>query len=262
MSKLFDDIKDLRDHEVEIALNRARPVKLPPRHAHPIVAGLPVVADYKKLVASIRSDGQQYAVAMHQGYIWEGRARYDACVEIGLVPKVFVLRENPIKFLLRRDYRRYATPADREALFERLSKLNGKDWEVKEEAYRKDWVSIERDIFRKLKKIKKPCAVCGLGKEYSHAHHLIPLSLQYDLGVTDASHEYECLCPVHHQLMHRMIGSMVTGSRVEYFSRSGGWLDKKKERESAAAFVVFDRGLALLSAIGGFPRAGNWHLIP
>lgn len=213
-------------------------------------------------MSSIRSDGQRFAVAMHQGYIWEGRARYDACVEIGLVPKVFVLRENPIKYLLRRDYRRYAAGAESEAVFEQFSNLNSKDWKAKEESYRKDWLTIERANFQKLKKNKRPCAVCGLGKEYSHAHHLIPLTLQYDLGVTDASHEYECLCPVHHQLLHRMIASMVTGAGRRDFTRSTGWLDKKKERENIAAFAVFDRGLALLSALGGFPRAGNWHLIP
>jgi len=65
------------------------------------------------------------------------------------------------------------------------------------------WVNIARKTFAPSR--RECCAVCKRFKSLTHAHHLIPLSIQFDRGfdIPDTNHVW--LCPNHHAAVHVLI---------------------------------------------------------
>jgi hypothetical protein len=49
------------------------------------------------------------------------------------------------------------------------------------------------------------CVVCGKFKGVTQAHHVVPLTAQYDRGYVEPDHEYVWMCPNHHTLLHLFI---------------------------------------------------------
>lgn len=69
---------------------------------------------------------------------------------------------------------------------------------------RKDaWIEQARREFTPSE--RRPCAVCGKLALVSHAHHIVPLSDQYDRGFDRPDHSHEWLCPNHHALVHLLL---------------------------------------------------------
>jgi len=64
----------------------------------------------------------------------------------------------------------------------------------------KKWVLRARSVF--LPGNREPCFVCGKYVEVVHAHHIYPLSMQYDNGITAPIHDFIWLCPTHHAAVH------------------------------------------------------------
>lgn len=62
---------------------------------------------------------------------------------------------------------------------------------------------------------KQPCNICGGHVAVVHAHHLAPIGLQFDAGMTDAIQAFSWLCPSHHSLVHLAIESALRGERAE-----------------------------------------------
>ncbi len=50
-----------------------------------------------------------------------------------------------------------------------------------------------------------PCHVCMFTFDLSHAHHVIPLSVQCDAGYQTPNHERVWLCPNHHAMVHYLL---------------------------------------------------------
>lgn len=65
------------------------------------------------------------------------------------------------------------------------------------------WIRAARASFKPVD--RDNCAVCGMYKEISQAHHLLPLDIQYEIGLRDACHKFVWLCPNHHAIVHRNI---------------------------------------------------------
>lgn len=79
---------------------------------------------------------------------------------------------------------------------------------------RGDWIKVARTEFQELVRgRRKPCVVCGKHREFAHAHHSFPLSLQFECGLEEAVHDYQWLCPVHHKDVHVLLSGYLLGSR-------------------------------------------------
>lgn len=75
---------------------------------------------------------------------------------------------------------------------------------LKERQQTKDrWIADARREF--VSSSREPCRVCGRFLAVTHAHHVIPLSLQYDSGKKRANHDHVWLCPTHHAVVHVLL---------------------------------------------------------
>lgn len=68
---------------------------------------------------------------------------------------------------------------------------------------KKRWVQDARATFRPSP--RRACDVCGKYKSLTAAHHLTPLSMQFDRGRTEPSSAHAWLCPTHHTAVHILI---------------------------------------------------------
>lgn len=268
-SDLYSDVKSLSDHELRLTIGAARRPSIPYRSVHPIVAQFPSVGDaeYQALLEDIRKNGQRKAVCMFQGMIWDGRARYDACVALGLVPRVWSFnRGDPTIYLLERHRDRFGLPRtpERTAALALLDKIESKEWKAEAVKRRDEWIADARRGFaERHRMVPQPCAVCGLAGEYSHAHHSLPLSVQYSLGVDEPVQDHDWLCHVHHKLIHQRIGAHLIGSR-QYAGDDYAYRYKSPEdagRAAAALDAVFEKARRLFVDVGGVPVRGNWAML-
>lgn len=74
-------------------------------------------------------------------------------------------------------------------------------------ARRQIWVATARLAFDPGPRC--PCAVCLQYGSITEAHHIYPLSLQFDDGLAQPVQEFCWLCPTHHSLMHEIIQSLM-----------------------------------------------------
>lgn len=68
---------------------------------------------------------------------------------------------------------------------------------------RQIWIAAARRIF--VPGDREPCWVCGKFKSIAQAHHVVPLTAQYDRGFEVPDGEYLWLCPNHHAMAHMFI---------------------------------------------------------
>lgn len=86
------------------------------------------------------------------------------------------------------------------------------------------WIAVSRRIFSPGD--RQPCYVCEKFKSITQAHHVIPLTSQYDRGFKYPDQEYVWLCPNHHTMAHLYIP---TGER----SRAVPMIRARSETTSA-----------------------------
>lgn len=264
---LFADVKGASEHELQVAIGAVKPAKVTYRSVHPVMRTFPDVsnAEYGKLHDSIRQHGQQRAICLFEGMIWDGRARFAACLDLGIVPRVRILRrECPIVYVLRRHTDRFGLPSTeaRRVALVTLNRIEAPDWKAAAAKNRADWINQARVDFQRAWRRAEPCAVCGLASEYSHAHHSLPLSLQYEFGVDEPLQDHDWLCHVHHKLVHRKIAARLIGTR--YWegrdTRSLYGSDDAFLAAGAALDVVLAKAERLFADIGGVAPAGNWRM--
>jgi hypothetical protein len=68
---------------------------------------------------------------------------------------------------------------------------------------REAWIAASRRIYSPGD--RRPCHVCGKFRSITQAHHVIPLTAQYDRGFKLPDQESEWLCPNHHTMVHLYI---------------------------------------------------------
>lgn len=266
-SDLYQDVKSLNDHELQLTIGSIRPPKVPWRSIHPVVRQFPQLSDteYDKLRTDILAKGQRKAICMYQGMIWDGRARYDICIDLGLLPKIRTLRRgDPIVYLMHR-HDRFGLPStpERHAAVDLLRKVYTDEWKKQAQEQRAEWIEQARADFQRRWLSPQKCAVCELSAEYSHAHHSLPLNVQFDYGVHEPIQEYDWLCPVHHNLVHRRISAELLGTRDyggdDYSYRYGK--DAFKRQFAARSLEnVIAKASRLFAEIGGVSPRGNWSM--
>ena len=68
---------------------------------------------------------------------------------------------------------------------------------------RSTWYQLARDGFSPGR--REPCRVCGRYGSLAHAHHLIPLSVQWAERRLRVDQRHAWLCPTHHSAVHVLI---------------------------------------------------------
>ena len=226
---------------------------------HPLTGQFPSVttAWYKKLKRDIRANGQKRPIALYEGMVWDGRARLMACGDLGLKPKVRILRpkDQPVAYLLYR-HDRYGEPdtTERKAALDVLWRTIHDDWIADFKRRRSEWLREARNDFKAIvpKRVQN-CEVCNNHAEFVHAHHTLPLSVQFELGLTLPVHDFSWLCPTHHRHVHMMISVYITNTRSGDFldhipdHRVDDWLGVEK---------VFGKSMKLFEEYGGMSQNG------
>lgn len=71
---------------------------------------------------------------------------------------------------------------------------------------RREWMAMARRKFRPGK--RQPCEFCGMFRSISEAHHIEPLSNQFDRhgGECRPNQKYVWLCPNHHAVADALSG--------------------------------------------------------
>lgn len=237
----------------------------PKRYVHPALRGFPDIPEdaEARLESDIKLNGQQRPVSLYQGYVFDGRARYRCCLRLRLTPKVQVVRlQDPVLRLIQRnDYERYGDPgsAERKKVVRDLSPFFDSKWKRDYLDRRAQFIADSRDRFKDLHRwaYPEPCAVCGLSRDYSHAHHSLPLSYQFDLGFEEADQTFDWVCGVHHTLLHRLVNREIIGS-----GKSVPFADNRLP-EIQKALRLVGRALEIFVAAGGTPaRDRNGMLSP
>lgn len=186
---------------------------------HPVAAALPPIGDaaFAALVANVETKGQTLPIVLYEGMIWDGRARYRACLNLGLKPWLVPLRgSDPADFYIVSNYGRVGLPgsATRKSITAILLKAGSPEGRKEGRARRSAWIRQARREFEELvRNEREPCAVCKQHIDFVHAHHAFPLSLQFECGVDQAVHKYQWLCPVHHRRVHILLGGYLLGTR-------------------------------------------------
>src|SRR5690606_38279153 len=62
------------------------------------------------------------------------------------------------------------------------------------------WILAARKAFRPEDRFW--CAICDGYDDITHAHHVLPLSRQFDIGLVEPEQTHVWLCPNHHILVH------------------------------------------------------------
>ena len=73
------------------------------------------------------------------------------------------------------------------------------------------WIARARAVFEPS--VRSGCYVCGKHRSITQAHHVIPLSDQYDRGFKDSDWEHVWLCPNHHVIVHLFLSD--GGSKLD-----------------------------------------------
>lgn len=184
---------------------------------HPVVAAFPPRegAAFATLLRDMEARGQRLPIGLYDGKIWDGRARYAACIKLDIKPWLVPLpRAELVELYIRLNYERAGEPnsTERKAFVATLMKVG--DTEKSAAVRRAEWIKTARAEFQAfVRDGREPCVVCGKHREFAHSHHSFPLSLQFECGVEDAIHDYQWLCPVHHKDVHVLLSGYFLGSR-------------------------------------------------
>lgn len=221
---------------------------------HPFSLRLPSATEdeFQSLKADIKVRGLRRPIALLDGMVWDGRARLRALSELDMPAKFRLLRhaDDPILYLMMRNASRCGAPnsGERAAYVSLLSPVEAPGWRAAVQQRRTEWISKARREFRNIVGRPQPCAVCARHEEFVHAHHCLPLKVQFDLGLANADHEHDWLCPTHHRHIHMMIGVYMTGTR------EGDFLDHVPDDRVTEWFQIEDvyrRGEDLFRIYGG-----------
>lgn len=99
------------------------------------------------------------------------------------------------------------SPSQRAMLAVRINEV-GRQIGAERRANKREWIAAARVAFDPGR--REPCRVCGKYRSLSQAHHVVPLAIQYDMGVAEPDQQAVWLCPTHHAAIHILIGQVVS----------------------------------------------------
>lgn len=188
-------------------------------NVHPVVSMMHPSSPARRaaLLRDMSQYGQRVPIVLVDGMIWDGRARYEICRELGLTPWLVPLRgKGPIELYIYANMQRAGAPNSptRLAMIEELSAIFDSRTVAEMGSRRDRWLRAARAEFKREWPLNpEPCLVCGQHTAFAHAHHQFPLAVQYECGVDQPSHDHDWLCPVHHQRVHMFLSGYLLGAR-------------------------------------------------
>ncbi len=143
----------------------------------------------------------------------DGRNRFKACEELGVKPEFLEYAgNNPLSDVISWNLkRRHLSESQRAIIAANVLKYQ-KSIKDEKQIVKNNWIKSARKSFNAGE--KQACHVCEKYKSVAHAHHIIPLSIQFDLGFPLPDQSYVWLCPNHHALAHLYIESLVNNIGV------------------------------------------------
>lgn len=186
---------------------------------HPIIADMPALTpeEYVALRADIEARGQEVPIVLHEGMIWDGRARYDICRDLKRDPWLVPLRrEHASTVYVNANLRRLGAPSspERAAFVAAIGRCYDKEHLDSVAQKRRAWLSQARADFAAFgRSPRRACEVCESHTDFVHAHHSFPLALQFECGVVDPYQDHQWLCPVHHNRVHMFLSGYLLGAR-------------------------------------------------
>jgi hypothetical protein len=245
--------------DIRAAWSASLPLRWHYPEVHPAVRQFPFLpnAEFESLAADIRQRGMRCPIALYEGKVIDGRARLAVAEQLGLQPKYWIVRrKDPVIFLIQR-HNRFGAPKtpERHAALALVDEFDRGKAAAK--SARKDWIAAARREFRTLVARPEACAVCGRHIEFVHAHHRLPLNIQFDMGIDEPDHAHDWICPVHHRMVHAYISVYMIGSR------DGDFLDGIPDHlapEWGGSEAIYARGHKLFESYGGQIHSwARWH---
>ncbi len=233
-------------------------------HIHPIAKQFVPISNMRRaaLARDISAYGQRVPIVLLDGMIWDGRARYEICIETGRAPWLVPLRgKGPLEFYIYANISRTGEPSspERQVLIDRLGNVFSNTHNAEMILRRSVWLRSARAEFDRLERTAPAnCSVCTQHRDFAHAHHLFPLALQYECGVDEAIHDHAWLCPVHHKKVHILLSGYLTGTRDLSFLDS---IPDEYATEWLAIEKIAQSGIDLCTAALGkddFDRKGRF----
>lgn len=179
---------------------------------HPLADIFPLIegAEFDALVADIAAHGLREPVTLLEGMVLDGRARLGACERIGLVPRFEEFGgADPLGFVLERNRSRYSA-SQRAMAAARLVSASRRERDKRQEA-KSGWIERARAEFAPGSRCA--CEICGKYSGLTEAHHLVPLTAQFESGAVVPIQEFGWLCPTHHAAVHLSINALI-GNRA------------------------------------------------
>jgi len=115
-----------------------------------------------------------------------------------------------------------------------------------EDIARAIWLGAARQTF--VAREREACCVCGKYRWLTQAHHLVPLTMQYDAGLAVPIQDYAWLCPTHHVAIHLLIANVVAAYERRITPSALQMLGESEPSEIAALFKLVDAFTALYYA--------------
>jgi hypothetical protein len=163
--------------------------------------------EYAQLEKNIIADGCRDPLVVFNNTLVDGHNRYEICVKHDL-PFIFLEKDFSSKdaaklwMIDNQKGRRNLTDGWKFQLSQNKKDILLGMGRAKQKE-KNAWIINARSKIPVLK--KEACYVCGKFLSISEAHHIYPLSNQYDDGVDISINDYVFLCPNHHTLQHIMI---------------------------------------------------------
>lgn len=162
------------------------------------------------LEQSLLSEGCRDAIVLWNDTVIDGHNRFQICQKHGIkfstVSREFDDRTEAKIWIIKNqfnrrnlsDYVRVTLALKLKSFFTEKAKEN--------QAQKNKWIDNARLSLEKTE--RQNCFVCGDYKPFCQAHHLIPLSEQYDMGFKEPDNSHIWLCPTHHIIIHTFMNGI------------------------------------------------------
>lgn len=112
---------------------------------------------------------------------------------------------------------------------------------------KEQWIAKARKEFKPSE--RDNCFVCGKYKNLTHAHHLIPLSVQYNFRVSVPLQEHEWLCPTHHTMIHLLFDDRFKRTKWEFKDLKLKYLSDVPEIETEMIVRIYNKTTQAIKGI-------------
>lgn len=90
------------------------------------------------------------------------------------------------------------------------------------------WIALARAKF--VTSERQNCYICRKWRAITQAHHIIPLSIQFEIGLTEPDGTHAWLCPNHHTILHAFLDGSISAASPNFGGLLAGFGRDELER--------------------------------